>query len=178
MKINFFRKKNIFKKSFFQSNAGFNLLEVIIAITVITIGLLGAFTLANKTISSGKISANRVTAASLSQEGIEIVRNIRDSNWLAGNPWNQGLAAGDYIVQYDDTSLRAFSNTFLKIDSNNFFVYDSGNDTVFKRKITITNNPDGDAGTEDIGVRSEITWTERGRSHSLSAEDRLYNWAR
>ncbi len=156
----------------------FSLLEVIIAIFVITTGIVGAMNLINYSISSVAVSKSQIIAASLSQEGLEVVRNIRDTNWTEQfiNPgllWNDGLANGDYRIQYNSDSLLLLgANPVLNINSNGFYLYDITKPvTLFRRKITITN-----ISANEIKVVSEITWTERGHSFSVSAEERLFNW--
>ena len=153
-------------------NKGFSIIEVLIAIFVIIIGITGAMNLINFTISSVAISKSQTIAVNLAQEGMEIVRSIRDSNWLEDIVWDSGLVAGDYRVQYDNNSLLLFSgNPVLKINSNGFYQYDSGTDTRFKRKMTIS-----DVSANEIKVVSEVTWDERGKSYDTSAETRLYDW--
>lgn len=62
---------------------GQGLLEVIIGIGVIIAGTVGSITLISATVTAGRSTNNRVAAASLARESVEVVRNIRDSNWLA-----------------------------------------------------------------------------------------------
>lgn len=72
-------------------NKGFTLLELLVSIVVISVGVLGAYSVAQKIFSLTFTSTNRLTAAYLAQEGIETVRNARDTNWIGGNDWRNGL---------------------------------------------------------------------------------------
>ena len=72
---------------------GLSLLETTIAIGVIVTGLFAAFTLV---ISNRRLSDEvglRFGAVSAARGGVEVVRSIRDSNWLDGTrPWDDGIA--------------------------------------------------------------------------------------
>ena len=70
---------------------GFTIIEVIVAISVITIGVLAAFSVVQKIISYTFVSSSRLTAAYLAKERIEVVRNKRDTNWLEGQDWTDGI---------------------------------------------------------------------------------------
>ncbi len=61
---------------------GQTLLEMIIGIGVITVATFATATLIVSTIRTGRVSQARIEAADLAREGVEIVRGIRDSNWL------------------------------------------------------------------------------------------------
>jgi hypothetical protein len=159
-------------------------MEVIVAVAIIVTTLIAAIALVNFSVSTIVGGESTIIAVSLAQEGLEIIRSIRDNNWLLykrksdGSPddWRNGLGLGDpdpkeYRVQYDNLSLLLFSDTFLKIDSDGFYQYDVGNNTPFKRKITIEH-----IGNNQIKSIIEVTWREKRRSRSIRAEDRLYNW--
>jgi len=154
---------------------GFTLMEVIIAIAIILAALITLTNLISSSVAGIRPGKSKIIATNLAQEGLELVRNIRDNNWLAykreSDNWDDGLGAGDYRAQYDVGSLLSFVSVPLKIDSNGFYQYDIGSNTVFYRKITITQ-------TEDswIGVLSEVTWQEKGRSYNIGARTNLYNW--
>jgi len=159
---------------------GFSLLEVIIAIFVITIGIIGVANLISYSISGVAVAKSQIIAAALAQEGLEIVRNIRDSNWLAGIAWTSGLdtCADGCQVQYNSVGLLALGgNPVLNIDSSGFYLYDvTKPSTLFRRKITITCIGTPCDSAYEIKVVSEVTWSQRGRSFNVNAEDRLYNW--
>lgn len=72
-------------------NKGQGLIEVIVSITVIVVGILGAMTLATISIRSGAESREKVQASLLVQEGIEIVKNNRDTNWINNDNWDKDL---------------------------------------------------------------------------------------
>jgi len=158
-----------------QKTKGFSLMEVIIAMAVIVTALITLIALISSVVSGLKPAEFKLTATNLAQEGLEIVRNIRDSNWLsykrAPENWRDGLAAGDYRVQYDQSALLFWADSFLKIDNNGFYQYDSGSNTPIRRKITI-----GHIGNNQIKVVSEVTWQDKGKSYTVEAESRLYNW--
>jgi len=149
-------------------------MEVIVAMGVIISILTSALALIILTVNSTKASRSKIIAIGLSQEGLEIVRNIRDNNWLAGRRtalnWRQDMDPGDYRAQYDSSGLLNFSITPLRLN-NGFYQYDGGDNTLFYRKITIEH-----IGNNQIRVVSEVTWSERGRNQIISAETRLYNW--
>ncbi|MDO8557933.1 MAG: prepilin-type N-terminal cleavage/methylation domain-containing protein [bacterium] len=61
---------------------GFSLIETIIALFVLTVGATGAFIVISKTIHISPAVRQEIIAANLAQEGIEVVRNIRDNTLL------------------------------------------------------------------------------------------------
>jgi len=164
---------------------GFTMIEMITAIFIVTVGILGIFGLINQTISQISTSSSRLTAFYLAQEGIEVVRNIRDSNWLEAreNPnilWDEGIPAGSWEADYTTQNLsQPYAENYLNI-SNGFYSYSSGTQTRFKRKITIFDktNLDGDPeGVFDLlKVLVEVSWEERGRTHQVTAQENLYRW--
>ena len=154
---------------------GFTLLEVIIAVSLITTGITGVFILINKTIGLMSDSPSRLIAAYLAQEGIEIVRNIRDTNWIEGNDWDGDIICDsppcerqvDYTTNalFDDPATtdpdenecspaaagyncNTYSASYLQLESSGsgFYNYTSGDSTKFKRKIEIDGEDlDGDS---------------------------------
>lgn len=99
---------------------GQGLLEAIIGISIITIGLGGALSLAHSSISSHYEAETRVVAANLAREAVEAVHNIRDSNWLAGNKWDNGLYSD---VDYTGAPVLDYMSGNWQIDYSpgNFF---------------------------------------------------------
>ena len=167
-------------------NKGFTILEAIAAIFVMTVGVLGAYAVVQQIIVYNSISSSRLTAAYLAQEGIEIVRNIRDTNWVEGvaSSWYEGLTgcASGYEADYDDTDLSCWSDPgrFLELQAGGFYSYDSGTQPKFKRKITIFDATDLSSpsdGTPDMfKVKVEVLWTEKGKDYTVAVEEHLYNW--
>lgn len=70
-----------FRRALRAHQGGFTLVEVIVAISIIVVGVIGTMGLATKTLAAGADNERRVNATNLAREGIELVRNIRDSNW-------------------------------------------------------------------------------------------------
>lgn len=70
---------------------GQTLIELMAAVFVITTGLLGVLGLTTANVRSETTAVMRLTGFNLAREGVELARNIRDSNWLAGEVWSKGL---------------------------------------------------------------------------------------
>lgn len=65
-----------------RGQAAFTLLEGIIAIGIISTGLIVGLALAYSNLVAAHANDNRILAAHLAREGLEAVHNVRDSNWL------------------------------------------------------------------------------------------------
>ena len=63
-------------------NSGETLIEVLTAVVILTIVLTTAFSILNRALYANVDNRNRVIALNIAREGIEAVRNIRDTNWL------------------------------------------------------------------------------------------------
>lgn len=126
----------------FKDRSGQAMLEMVVAISVILVGVVSTLTLTIATISGGNISKMQVTASNLAREGIEIVRNLRDQNALLIEAneldytlWTNGLEGGvnahAAIVDASDWSLDSLNETLedcikdnncrLYLDNDNFF---------------------------------------------------------
>ena len=66
---------------------GFTLTEVMIGIAILTIAIVSASSLLVGLVNGNKVNLSTLQAYYLAQEGIEGVRNIRDSNWLHNLDW-------------------------------------------------------------------------------------------
>jgi len=155
-----------------KNNNGFTLLETIVAVGLIVVGLISALALITTSLFYVSNIQDRLVAANLTAEGIEVVRNIRDNNWLQSKVWNNGLADGDYQVAYDSTILSSFSGSPLFLDSNGIYNYiSSGSATSYVRKISILN-----LSSYEIRIIAIVTWQRRGITYSNSVEEHLFNW--
>lgn len=173
-----------------SSSQAFTLIEVITAVFIITVGILGAFGLIQNIIAESGFSSSKLSAAYLAQEGIEIARNIRDSNWLLQRddvnfPWDSGLSSclsgceADYREpqNYNNPVLASYSGRYLNL-VNGFYSYAAGgNPTVFKRKITVS-YPSicGGAPGCVMEITVNIDWNYKGVSHQFTVKDHLYKW--
>jgi Tfp pilus assembly protein PilV len=67
---------------------GFSLIEVLIAFSVLTITVIASVSLLSSSVRNNQENILRLQAYNLAQQGIEGIRNIRDSNWTQ----NQGFS--------------------------------------------------------------------------------------
>ena len=79
-----------FKNNLFFARKGQGILEVVIAISVVVIGLVSIISLVVFNINVQSYNHNMLIASNLAREGIEVIRNIRDNNWL-NSEWDNGL---------------------------------------------------------------------------------------
>ncbi len=169
-----------------RAQKSFTILEVILAIFVLTIAISGAFALISQTLVSASLVQSKLIAAYLGQEGIEIIKNIRDSNWIKisqGTPdivWDKGVSDTlpigglqhfDFIADYNSSFLSPLEDKPLNLSLDGFYSYSFGQATSFKRKISVKKIDEN-----DIEVLVEISWQERGRNHLFQVSDNLTNW--
>jgi len=151
---------------------GFTLIETIVAISLLTVGVVGSFSLMQKVTSFNSISSSQLVASYLAQEGIEIIRNIRDTNYLEGQTWDSGINAGtdarlDYRSQvFPD----ATCGSYLQY-TGVYYACSADSSSKFRRQITVEK-----PASDKIVVSVEVSWSERGTAHQVSAETELRNW--
>jgi len=148
---------------------GFTLLEVMVAISIFLIGILGVYAVIPRIIAIGQVNTFRFMASQLGREGIEIVRNIRDTNWLEGSAFDNGLSDGVWRVQYNKDFLLSGADEPLRIASTGFYNYDAGSLTNFKRKVTLSHST-----SDSLRIKVEVSWP--GRGSPLEIEEILYDW--
>lgn len=190
-------KIQIINIKFNKSGAGFTLLEVIVAIFILTVGIGGSFSLIQQTFFTVTMAQSRIIAAYLAQEGIEIVRNVRDNNWLEQREsfetpplpvWNEGLNSclspsscceadnetdtpSSYSPLTTVTGCAFDDLRYFNIDGNGFYSYSSGDQTKFKRKIFIES-----ISVDKMKVAVIVEWHDRGKTHQIEVVGHITNW--
>ncbi len=154
-----------------ESRRSFTLLETIVAIYVLVSGIVGIMTLASENIKVLSYFRDQLIGANLAQEGAELVRNKRDSNFINCakdfSPCDGVLPGFDYNSQNMDGLVGAgceaaggcrihdsfdaslvfepctgdCSTQRLLLDSNGQYGYISGTPTKYNRKIEVTQVP-------------------------------------
>lgn len=161
---------------FKKQRNGFSVLEVMIAVAIITMGMIGVLSLVLQNIQVQYVNKNNLIASQLAQEGLELVRNIRDENWLDGNAYYLGIIEdGTYTIDYtfatnDLIDLIDDSGAKLNIDATGFYTHNAGDATPFYRLVTVSDNIDY------LEVECKVRWYERNRVHDYIATTLLYDW--
>lgn len=150
---------------------GFTLVEIIIVLAVITSGLLGALTLLSATQASFAVARDELTAAGLAQEGIELVRARRDSNWIARRVWTDGILGTGSCADIDNPTLFSCSGTIYFDSGRGVFVHTPGAPTAFSRLLAVSS-----VSPNELRILSTVSWQRRGTPFSLSVEEHLFNW--
>lgn len=169
-----------------KEQKGLTLVEALVTLLVLSMGIIPSVAVLSFSTRISSLIKNNLIAANLAQEGVEIVRSVRDKNWFAnGNPpWDRHLhdCGGanndcDREVQWDTGGplLNLVSNPPLQFNSaTGRYSYDGGIDTIFRRSVKITKTADP-CGCELI-VMSTVDWTQYGRTRTQNVEAHLFNW--
>jgi prepilin-type N-terminal cleavage/methylation domain-containing protein len=169
-------------------NSGFTIMEMIVVIFIISFGLLGVISLVTQNVQVGYINKNMIIASQLCQEELELIRNIRDNNWMGDDDWKTGsttnpntdwIKDGVYSVDYTGT----ITNTTgiddpaakLYIGANNLYrhlaVPGTATSTAFSRTAEIRSETAASTTVECV-----VQWKTGTNTHRFTAQTVLYNW--
>jgi prepilin-type N-terminal cleavage/methylation domain-containing protein len=116
---------------------GFSLVEVLLSMVVLTVGLLPILSSMNKGLNASFGSRDMIVASELSQEGIELVKNVKDNGILAGNKTLDFLVtAGQHVCRIDYTASELNCAT-ASYDLTGTPLGHSGASGKFKRRIFV-----------------------------------------
>lgn len=152
---------------------GFTLLESLVAIAIFTVGVSAAVFVITQSLNVGARTKDKIIAAHLASEGIEVVRNIRDRNWLAGRVWDQGIstlnnACLQWDTDYNTIDVSCTSGANVAFDGMHYVQTTA--QSQFSRTIStqaIFGNPD------ELKVTSAVSC---GTGCAISLDEYLYNW--
>lgn len=136
---------------------GFSFIEVMLSVFLMSAGMVAAISLIGAGLKESIDSRNQLIASLLSQEGVELVRNIRDNNWADGNPSFAGIGTSNNCAVSVSTALTCSSPvTTLNYNwTNHVYSHNTGageTPTKFSRQIRLV-----DSGNDKI-VTSIVIW--------------------
>ncbi|MFA5791956.1 MAG: hypothetical protein WC884_02875 [Candidatus Paceibacterota bacterium] len=144
--------KNFLKN---KKNKGFMIVEVLIAASIITISILAAMTVTQKSVYVSRQAFHATQAAFLLEEGAEAVRVLRDNNWTnislltIGTNYYPTFSGGTWTLSSTPNTIDIFTRTVSTANVNR--------DNTTKDISSIGTN---DPGTKLITVT--VSWGEGG----------------
>lgn len=162
------------------------MIETIVALGVIVTGMVGAISLVAFSLRASGTSLSRLVALNLTWEGIEVVQNIRDSNYLSGDPFNTGLDGGGdqtAIAVFDPLTGWSFDFAPNTLSDDTTILYQqgglytqstlaiTGTPTPYRRLLILDNST-----ADQVRVLSTVQWTEGSTVRQVQAERIFYNW--
>ena len=160
---------------------GFTLIESLVALSILALAIVGPLSLASTALSAAQISRDQLVAFYLAQEGLEVIRNQRDTNRLNGAIWTNswmlcsGLApcavlvdgSKDNVLERIRTCspptlaqcLNQSSSALHYLTGEKLYTHSQGDPTDFKRAIELEK-----IGNEDTEYKltSKVTWVMKG----------------
>lgn len=124
MKQKFFKLKKTWslrRLSVERTRQGFSLIEVLVAVFILTVGITAVSILMVGNIKNLQLAKNQIIASVLAQEGIELVRNLKDNGKL-----DSAVSFCDY-TQEDATPPRECLDLRVDIDPANGKIDDIDN---------------------------------------------------
>lgn len=190
--IKLFSKKN---------KEGFTLVETIVAISIFATSILAVLVTLTQSISNTTYAKKKMIASYLAQEGIEYMRNMRDTMVLYHDTgtqagWDEfkavldGECDGPDGCYFDDAELDYGSNNqpmaSLEINSCSgtcpALLYNQatgkygytlgGADTGYVRRIRILEEPSDD----EIKIATTVFWEQGSGTYSMTFSESVFNW--
>jgi prepilin-type N-terminal cleavage/methylation domain-containing protein len=172
-----------------KNSRGFTLIETIVAISILSVGIVIIYGVFYNMYIEASSRNHSLKATYLAQEGVEVVRNMRDNNWISqAGDWKQGIDSGNcndgcyFEADYKTgvgAGLSPNVGRLLNVDGQGIYSYDESGDnapTIFKRKITITGSNDLFGSSDVFRVDSTVSWQNSGKEFLINIVEFLYNW--
>ena len=183
-----------------KKNKAFTLVETLVAISIFSVSILGLLSILASGIANTSYAKQKMTASYLAQEGVEYIRNMRDTFVLydatdaqtgwnsfksklssAGCQANNGCYFDNQNLNYSNPSqpmagiiLTACGASCpdLSYDSTTGkYGYAIGVDSGFTRRIQMTS-----MSSDEIKVSSTVSWTQPSGSFNITFSEDLFNW--
>lgn len=149
-------------------NKGFALIEVLIAVTIISGSMLTVVSVANKSVTYAQNSLKDYQATLAMEETIEAVKSIRAANWSNISSLTDGQNYGlDFVNNNYTTIQNPTEDTlgFTKSFSVNNVMRDANNDIAVSGTL--------DSGTKKIIIN--ISWVDGGKNKSKNIQFYIAN---
>ncbi|MEK7561117.1 MAG: hypothetical protein AAB539_04155 [Patescibacteria group bacterium] len=155
----------------FLNSRGFGLVEVVVAIGITVMVLIGSITAARVALRRSSEQVNQIRATFLVEEGIEAMRVLRDNGWSANIA---GLATSTnlYLV-YDGLSWSA--TTTLQANSEGLFERIFVLSDVFRGADDDITQSGGTWDPETKLARMDVSWRGRRGTSTVNASTYLAN---
>ncbi|MDD5651926.1 MAG: hypothetical protein PHX98_00825 [Candidatus Moranbacteria bacterium] len=146
--------------------SGFSIGEVMLAVFILGITLTALISLYVTGINELIDERDSVVASLLAQEGVELMRNVRDNNWVdTSSPDSfDGIGSAGSTetctIDIDDNNPFCTGSDYSLYYSSDFYTHNGGDNTEFKRKIIIS-DPDASGSDEERKVISIATWNNK-----------------
>ena len=182
--------KIFFQNKIQDSKRGFTILETMVS--VLLLSMVVAVMVVATSAGSANVNTlkNSLTATYLSQEGIELVRKVRDDMVInyedSGTRWSEFLSyvnncesvSGCNIWYNPETSsvqVNTYTtSSYLKYDDvKGYYGYISGDQTTFRRKVTIEILS---GVSQEVLITSNVTWMQGGSEKNFETKEVIFNW--
>lgn len=179
-------------RSMFHDRKGQSLVELMIAMSVLTTGFLGTLALLSRSLALNRTVTDRNVATYLAAESIEVVKNLIDANTYAGFAWNCGMNSNTYVVSYNSyntvplpascpglglTVVTAANQQVYFDPTTNIYVNgDPGGGavkTAYERVVTVQNDS---TPPDRLIVTALVTWTDVAGAEQVTIQDQFMNW--
>lgn len=173
-----------------KRNKGFTLIETLVSLAILTTAVVGMIWVSGNGVSESLYSKNKIIANYLAQEGLEIVRNIRDGEVAGGAGWDGFLdtlsscspSTGctiDATPVVPAISIQECIAEPGKICNKNFYLTPSGYythqvvgaSTSFRRKVAVA-----PIGGNEASVTVTVTWEQSGKTKTIVLSNYLSAW--
>lgn len=173
---------------------GFGLLEVLISAVIIIMILSALVLIGRAAMANSDYNQQRAQAIYLAQSNIEIVRQIRDTNWIDGvnsTQWNtlesiagQPRTIPDYDCYVSVTNFDySFERYALRRDNGcNFIASTSIGSVTYRYTVSISPAtgllplPAQTLNDSAIKVNSLVRWQYNGQQKEVEASELITNW--
>lgn len=178
---------NIYKQ---KKNKGFTLIEMIVAVFIFTISLTALMSIASRGLKVANLAQKQVVADYLALEGVEVVRNLRDSAFLSfnnSNNWQNVFNQDNCLNSGDPCEFILGSGISLVPCSSDCRVYYSEADYAYRQGTAAGSNPiyvdsgftreitfDSTSNPDELNVTVVVAWN--GGQDNVSYSENLYLW--
>ena len=104
-----------------NTKRGFTLVETLVAVAILMVAIAGPLTIANQALTAALASRNTMVATYLAQEGMESIKNIKDNNVAANQPFYTGIVDPSLITNGGSLINNSKSDPFTTPDLWNSF---------------------------------------------------------
>lgn len=177
-----------------RKNKGFTLIETLLAISIFAFSITALISISARGIFDTNFVKNKLTATYLAQEGIELIRNMRDTYVVStsGALWESFLADEISECYGPDNYCYVDSSGFSALDpedcdngtdcpafyydpQDGYFTYFLGSpNTNFTRYINVLpsdNNP-----ANEVVITSSVEWLQGSKVYDVSFSANLTRW--